>query len=318
VRAYAIERSGDAPAILDLPKATAADGYVVRTTYAGVNPLDYKLVDSLTPQSVYPFVLGVDFAGILEQVPAGERELRPGDRVFGIARTHGSYAEYTAVPPHGEAEALARIPDAIPDDQAAALPMAGITALGALDFTRVATGQWIVVMGTTGAVGGYAVQVARARGAHVIATVRRDADEAVRLGAEEVHDSSDVDVIDAIKRKHPDGVDAVLDVVNGADAIRRDADILNVGGRLVSTTYAADRPWFAERQIAAENIASVKNLLASRPGLTELARLLETGAITARITTTSHSRMPGRYSIGSATAASTARRSSVPEWSRGW
>lgn len=286
MRAYAVERFGSPPAILDLPSPTAHDGYVVRVTYAGVNPLDYKLVDSLTPQSSYPFVLGIDFAGVLEHAPSTERELRAGDRVFGIARTHGSYAEYTAAPAGGKAEALARIPEPIADDQAAALPIAGITALGAVDFTRVAAGQWLVVMGATGGVGGYAVQLARARGAHVIATVHRDSEEAARLGAEDVYDSLDVDVIDAIKRQHPHGVDAVLDVVNGADAIRRDAEILKADGRLVSTLYAADIPWFAEREITAENIASVENPLASRQGLTELARFMAAGAISARITTT--------------------------------
>jgi NADPH:quinone reductase len=141
-------------------------------------------------------------------------------------------------------------------------------------------------MGATGGVGGYAVQIARARGAHVIATLRREADEAERLGAHEVYDSLDIDVIDAIKQKHPDGLDAALDVVNGADAIRRDADILKAGGPLVSTLYAADIPWFAERRVTAENIASIENPLASREGLAELARLLAIGAITARITTT--------------------------------
>src|SRR5437016_2099625 len=93
-KSYSNPRSSTATAILDLPRPSGADGYVVRVTYAGVNPLDYKLVDALTPQSSYPFVVGVDFAGALEDVPSGERELRPGDRVFGIARTHGSYAEF--------------------------------------------------------------------------------------------------------------------------------------------------------------------------------------------------------------------------------
>jgi NADPH:quinone reductase len=141
-------------------------------------------------------------------------------------------------------------------------------------------------MGATGGVGGYAVQIARARAAYVIATVRREADEAERLGAQEVYDNSDVDMIEAIKQKHPDGVDAVLDVVNDANAIRRDVEILRAGGRLVSTLYAADAPWFAERRITAENIASKENPLASRKGLAELARLLAVGAITARVTTT--------------------------------
>jgi NADPH:quinone reductase-like Zn-dependent oxidoreductase len=68
VRAYGVERFGCAPAVLDLHTPTAADGYVVRMTYAGVNPIDYKLLDSLTPQSAYPFVLGIDFARVLEYV----------------------------------------------------------------------------------------------------------------------------------------------------------------------------------------------------------------------------------------------------------
>jgi D-arabinose 1-dehydrogenase-like Zn-dependent alcohol dehydrogenase len=81
-------------------------------------------------------------------------------------------------------------------------------------------------------------------------------------------------------------VDAILDVVNGVDAIRRDAEILKPGSRLVSTLYAADIPWFEERRITAENIASVENPFASRRGLAELAQFLATGAITARIATT--------------------------------
>jgi NADPH:quinone reductase-like Zn-dependent oxidoreductase len=90
----------------------------------------------------------------------------------------------------------------------------------------VKAGQRLVVMGATGRVGGYAVQMARSRGAHVIATVRGDADEARLLGAEEVYDTKAVDVIGALRVSHPDGVDAILDLVNGPDAIRWDAEIL--------------------------------------------------------------------------------------------
>src|SRR6202030_4723719 len=125
-------------------------------------------------------------------------------------------------------------------EQAAALPIAAITALGSVDMLDVSARQRVVVMGATGGVGGYAVQMARSRGAHVIATVRGDADEARRLGAEEVYDTNAVDVVAALRASHPDGVDAVLDLVNGRDAIRRDAEILKAGGTLVSTIYAAD------------------------------------------------------------------------------
>jgi D-arabinose 1-dehydrogenase-like Zn-dependent alcohol dehydrogenase len=125
-----------------------------------------------------------------------------------------------------------------------------------------------------------------ADGAHVIATVRGDPDEARRLGAEEVYDTKTVEVSGAFRAAHPDGVDAVLDLVNGPDAIRRDAEILESGGSLVSTIYAADEGWFAERKITVHNISSSTNPFSSRQGLTEVAGLLAYGTITARIRTT--------------------------------
>jgi NADPH:quinone reductase-like Zn-dependent oxidoreductase len=252
-------------------------------TYAGINPLDNILAERLTATSKYPFVLGVDFAGIVERAPEGELSLRAGERIFGMARTHGTYAEYTAVAPRVKTEPLARIPDGVTDEQAAALPIAAITALRSLELLDVTPGQRLVVMGATGGVGGHTVQMARDRGVHVIATVRGDVDEARRIGAEEVYDAEAVDVVDALRTSHPDGVEAVLDLVNGSGVICRDAEILKPGGGLVSTRYAADKEWFAGRQITAFNIATVTNPLSSPQGLTEIARMLADGTITARI-----------------------------------
>ena len=283
MRAFAVRSFGEAPAIHDLPIPAVDGAFLIRVRYAGVNPIDYKLLERLTATSTYPFVVGIDFAGVVERVPKGERELRAGDRIFGTARTHGAYAEYTAVAPGVKTEPLARIPDDVTDEQAAALPIPAITALGSLELLGVTADQRLVVMGATGGVGGYAVQMARSRGVHVIATVRGDADEARRLGAEEVYDTKAVDVVDALRASHPDGVDAVLDLVNGSDAIRRDAEILKSGGSLVSTIYAADEEWFAERQITAHNIASSANRLSSPQGLNEVAHMLADGTITARI-----------------------------------
>jgi NADPH:quinone reductase len=143
-----------------------------------------------------------------------------------------------------------------------------------------------VVMGATGGVGGYAVQMARSRGAHVIATVRGDAGEARRLGAEEVYDSLATDVIDALRAAYPAGVDGVLDLVDGPDAIRRDAEVIRPGGRLVSTIFAADEGWFADRQITALNHASSANPLISPEGLTTVAQMLADGTIATRIRST--------------------------------
>ena len=133
-------------------------GRLIRVGCAGVNPFDSALVDRLTATSVYPFVMGADFAGVVERAAPGQREFQNGVRVFGIERTHGAYAEYTAVAPGVASEPLARIPDGITDEQAAALPIPGITALGALELMHVVSGQRIVIMGATGGVGGFAVQ----------------------------------------------------------------------------------------------------------------------------------------------------------------
>lgn len=193
MRAFAVQSFGQAPAIHELPIPAADAAFLVRVSYAGVNPIDYKLVARLTAASAYPFVMGIDFAGVVERVPPGEGDFHAGDRIFGTARTHGTYAEYTAVAPGVKAEPVARIPDGVTDEQAAALPVAGITALGSLELLGVTAHQRFVVMGATGGVGGYAVQMARARGAHVIATVRGDTDEARRLGADEVYDTTAVE-----------------------------------------------------------------------------------------------------------------------------
>ena len=155
-----------------------------------------------------------------------------------------------------------------------------------MDLLGITSGQRLVVMGATGGVGGYAVQMALSRGAHVIATVRGDADEARSLGAEEVYDSRAVDVASALPAAHPDGVDAVLDLVSGPEAIRGDAEFIRPGGRLVSAIFAADEGWFAARQITAHNSASSANPFLSPQGLTEVAGLLADRTITARIRST--------------------------------
>jgi NADPH:quinone reductase-like Zn-dependent oxidoreductase len=286
MRAFAVKSFGEPASVQELTVPAADGAVLVRVRFAGVNPLDNNLLGRLTAASPYPFVVGIDFAGVAERVPAGDHGLRAGDRVFGMARTHGSYAEYTAVAPGAAMEPLARVPDGVADDQAAALPIPALTALRAIDLLEVAAGERVVVMGATGGVGGYAVQMARSRGAHAIATVRGDAAEARQLGAEEVYDSKAVDVIDALHAAHPDGVDAVLDLFNGPDAIRRDADVIRPGGRLVSTIFAADEGWFAKRQITAHNHASSANPLISPQGLTTVGQMLADGTITARIGST--------------------------------
>ena len=116
--------------------------------------------------------------------------------------------------------------------------------------------------------------MAHSRGAHVLASRRGDVDEARRLGAEEVYDSRAVDMIDALRADYPDGVDAVLDLVNGSDAIDAMLDMIRPGGHLGPTIFAADEASFAQRHITAHNHATNTNPLISPQGLATVGQML--------------------------------------------
>ena len=152
-----------------------------------------------------------------------------------------------------------------------------------LELLGITAGTRLVVMGATGGVGGYTVQMAAShRARRTYATVRGAVDEARCLGAEEVYDTEAVDVVGALRACHPNGIDAVLDLVERAGRDPPRPAMLKPGGSLVSTLYAADEAWFAERQVTAQNISSITNPLSSPQGLNEVA-LLSQGTITARV-----------------------------------
>jgi NADPH:quinone reductase len=283
MRAYAVQKFGDTPAVLDLPIPEGENQYLIRVTYAGVNPVDYKMVDRLKADSKFPYILGADFAGVIEKAPNGDSYFRVGEHVFGMARSNGSYAQFTAIPTNDGSQPIAHIPVGVTDEQAASLPIPAITALGALDWLRVEKGQSLIVIGAIGAVGGFAVQMAHSKGATVIALVRGAEDEARSLGADEVYDSGDENLVELIRDVHPDGVDCILDIVNGPDKIRQNVELIKDGGRLVSTISAADEQWFKEQKVAAHNIAGNSNPFSTVAGLDEVARLLGNGTITARV-----------------------------------
>ena len=90
MRAFAVRSFGEAPAIHDLPIPAADSAFLIRVRYAGVNPHDSVVLGRLTASSRYPVVVGADFAGAVERVLAGDSDLRAGDRVFGMAGTHGA------------------------------------------------------------------------------------------------------------------------------------------------------------------------------------------------------------------------------------
>ena len=138
----------------------------------------------------------------------------------------------------------------------------------------------MLVVGATGGVGSYAVQLAARRGARVIATARRENEAFVReLGAAETIDHAREDVVEAILVAHPDGIEAIIDMVSDREALGRMAQLLKKGGRLASSVDAAAPESLAERDIGATNVGMQPD--AQR--LAELARLVDAGEISVRL-----------------------------------
>ncbi|MFB7152217.1 NADP-dependent oxidoreductase, partial [Streptomyces virginiae] len=203
---------------------------LVRVHAAGVNPVDWKTRASgaLIAWGETPIV-GWDVSGTVEAVGPGVTLYAPGDEVYGMPhfpRQAGGYAEYVVAP----ARHFARKPASLDHVQAAALPLAALTAWQALvDTAGVTAGQRVLVHAAAGGVGHLAVQIAKARGAYVIGTASAAKHDVLReLGADELIDYRSVDFAEAVA-----DVDVVLDALGG-DTAERSLKVLKPGGHLVS------------------------------------------------------------------------------------
>src|SRR5207244_719097 len=157
--------------LVEVPRPEPAPTEVlVRVAAAGVNPVDWKTRTRGGFLGQPPFTVGWDVAGVVDGVGRGVTRFAPGDRGFGmprLPREAAAYAEYVTSP----SRQLARIPDGLADVDAAALPLAALTAWQALVETAdVQPGQRVLILAAAGGVGHLAVQIAKARGAHVIGT----------------------------------------------------------------------------------------------------------------------------------------------------
>ncbi|WP_030826561.1 zinc-binding dehydrogenase [Streptomyces virginiae] len=203
---------------------------LVRVHAAGVNPVDWKTRASgaLIAWGETPIV-GWDVSGTVEAVGPGVTLYAPGDEVYGMPhfpRQAGGYAEYVVAP----ARHFARKPASLDHVQAAALPLAALTAWQALvDTAGITAGQRVLVHAAAGGVGHLAVQIAKARGAYVIGTASAAKHDVLReLGADELIDYRSVDFAEAVS-----DVDVVLDALGGETA-ERSLKVLRSGGHLVS------------------------------------------------------------------------------------
>jgi NADPH:quinone reductase-like Zn-dependent oxidoreductase len=195
---------------------------------------------------VLPHTPGIDVAGTVDALGEGVHDIAVGDEVVGFLPmvADGAAAEYVLSP----AGTLAPAPSTIPLPDAAALPLVGLTAWQALfDHGRLAAGQRVLINGAGGAVGGYAVQLAKSTGAHVIATASPRSSERVRTaGADEVIDHTTADVTAAVTEP----VDVVLNLAPVDPAqLTALVTLVRAGGVIVNTTVWMPAPTDEERGV---------------------------------------------------------------------
>jgi NADPH:quinone reductase-like Zn-dependent oxidoreductase len=238
MRAFVLPDFGATPEVTDIDTPEPAEGEVrVRVHAASVNGFDLAVANGYLKDMMehrFPVVLGKDFAGEVDAVGPGVAGYQIGDRVFGVVtKPHlgdGSFAGYVTVPTE---VGLAKLPDAIDLTTGAALGLAGSAAIDAFDAAGLAEDQRALVVGATGGVGNQTVQLATKAGAQVIATAASEDQAALvqQLGAYQVVDHTG-DLVAAVKKVHPDGVDVVFHFAGDPAPL---VEVLRPGGRLVST-----------------------------------------------------------------------------------
>lgn len=276
MRAFTLD-SFDTPPRLrdDLPTPSMEPNEVlVRVHASSVNGADGPIAAGMLKEMAeyeFPVTLGRDFAGVVEDVGSGVSRFKTGDEVYaffpaadpGVQK--GSWADQVVV----REDAVARKPESVDFATAGAAPLAAITALAALDALELSEGETVLVIGAAGGVGSFFVQLAAAAGANVIAPgLPEDRGYLRGLGAAEVIDRN-ADVAAQVREQHPEGVDAILDLVS----FTPDDSVLKKGGRLASTLGAAGEG------------PGRTNLMAipSPPNLERLAQLLDADALRVHI-----------------------------------
>lgn len=260
--------------VAERPKPQALPSEVlVRVKAAGVNPVDGYVRAGAFKIAEPPFTLGWDISGVVESVVPGVNRFAQGDEVFGMPlfpRPASAYAELVVAP----SRQLARKPREIDHIHAAALPLAGLTAWQCLvDVGAVRPGMRVLVHGGGGGVGHIAVQIAKARGAFVLATVSAEKLDFVKsLGADEVIDYRRTDFSTSVR-----DVDLVLETI-GADNAERSLRVLKPGGHLITIVDRSNEALAGRTRAAGFKFSGV-TVEPDHQGLEGLARLVDGGKL---------------------------------------
>jgi alcohol dehydrogenase len=277
MKAAQINAYGDAGAVTvngDVFRPAAGAGKVLVAVHAaGLNPADSAIragyMHAMAPMQ-FPATLGLDIAGTVTEAETGAA-FKAGDKVYGSASVFagatGAFAEYAAVP----SAIIGKAPKTSSFTEAAALPLAGICALQAVEeLLKVTKGMRILIHGGSGGIGTFAVQMAKRRGAHVAATARGSAVSYVRsLGADEVVNFETTSFTDILH-----DYDAVIDT-RGGDVYAGSFSALKKGGVIVSLAAQPDAERAAKHQVTA--LPLMAGVTTDR--LDRLARLVEDGTV---------------------------------------
>lgn len=276
-----VQESVGGPEVLKLVERTSPQPgpgeILVRVKAAGINPVDIAVRSGAYPMlGEPPFTVGWDISGTVAALGQGVTGVAIGDEVYGMPRfpkEAAAYAEEVAAP----ADEIAPKPRALSHEQAAALPLAGLTTWqGLVRAAGLAGGQRVLVHGAGGGVGHLAVQIAKARGAIVLATASTAKVDFVRsLGADEVIDYRKTDFLASAR-----DVDVALETI-GSDHAAETVKAVKPGGVLVSLLGISD----AATAAAKERGVRVERILVhpDRDGLIELARLVDAGKLKVHV-----------------------------------
>lgn len=226
------------------------DTLLVRVVAASLNPVDFKIREGKLQgllDTRLPAVPGWDVAGIVEQPGLDTTEFAEGDAILAYARAdvveHGSLAEFMPVP----VRTAAKVPEGLDLEDAAALPLAGLTAFQSLERAAVGQGDTVLIHGAGGGVGSFGVQLARLRGARVVGTASTGSHDHLRqLGAEPVEYGDAL--VEQAKTLVPKGFDVIIDFAGGASLDSTPA-LLRDGGRVASITDPRARDEFGGQYI---------------------------------------------------------------------
>ncbi|UOK66276.1 NADP-dependent oxidoreductase [Paenibacillus sp. PK1-4R] len=237
MKAIVIEEFGGAEQLKEKEVAKPTCGVnqvLIRTHATSVNPVDFKIRQGDMKEAAenFPLILGGDVAGIVAEAGSNVTRFREGDRVFARPRQFGTYAEYVAV----DADIIARIPENLSFEEAAAIPLAAMTAWQALvDHGRLGKGQKVLIHAGAGGVGTYAIQIAKSLGAEVASTASESNEALLRsLGVDHFINYKKEDFSEILS-----GYDVVLDTMGG-DIQRNSFKVLKSGGHLVSLVEQPD------------------------------------------------------------------------------